>query len=572
MGVGKSRNIVLSKDLNIDLLNHHFSSSSNLNGATKLNTLNFLSSLPTPDHSSFVLNQFSACDVKKSILSITSNAIGSDCISRNMILPVLDIIIPILCHILNSSISCGVFPSTWKDAHIIPLPKKPNPTSFSEYRPISILPFLSKVLERLVYNQLSAFLRNNSLLNPLQSGFRPGHSTVTALVNITEDIRSAMEYGKLTILSLLDFSNAFNSIDFEILLGILGSLNISPTVIGWFQSYLSGRRQCIRIDDTFSSWCDTIAGVPQGGVLSPLLFSIFINSIATKITSSYHLYADDLQIYTHVSPSELHVAITTINSDLEQISDWAKTYGLKINPLKTQVIVIGSSNMIGKSNLSQAPQVVFDGNFIPLSEKVKDLGIYIDSNLSWGPQIQEVSRKLFAAARSLNRLRNFLPTATKIALAQSLLLPILDYADVSYLDLTEKQLDKLERLQNFCIRFIFGLRKYDHVSCFRNKLKWLPIRLRRNAHILSLLYNVLFNPSYPSYLKDRFEFLHYSHSKVLRSSENFTLKMPAHNTKFLDRSFTIQAVRLWNALPLSVRRAQSLSVFQKLVHNHYLNL
>lgn len=132
---------------------------------------------------------------------------------------------------------------------------------------------------------------------------------------------------------------------------------------------------------------------------------------------------------------------------------------------------------------------------VPLSSQVKNLGVIFDRTLSWVPQISEISRKMFASLGSLRRLRSFLPLATRIALAQSLLLPILDYADICYLDLTEDQLNKLERLQNVCIRFIFGLRKYDHVSEFRTQLKWLPIRHRRNSHILVLLYNILFNPS-----------------------------------------------------------------------------
>ena len=558
MGVGKTRQNSIPKNLNIDLLNQHFSSSSNCNMTIKANTLKHLSSLPTPDYSQFVFSQFSTCDVKRSIVSITSNAVGSDCVSRKMILPILDEILPIICHILNYSISCGVFPSAWKDAQITPLPTKANPSSFSEYRPISILPFLSKILERLVHNQLSSFLNTNNLLNPLQSGFRPGHSTVTALVKITDDIRLSMENGNLTVLTLLDFSNAFNTVDFDILLAVLGSLNISPSVIDWFRNYLCGRRQRICIEDTISSWCNTTVGVPQGGVLSPLLFAIFINSISNGLRSSYHLYADDLQIYSHASLEKLPEAIRTTNEDLAQIHEWSIAHGLKVNPTKTQIIVIGSPRMISKIDWSRIPQVLFDGVTVPFSGSVKNLGIYIDKNFSWGEQLREVSRKMFASAGSLRRLRNFLPTATKIALAQSLLLPILDYADASYLDLTEAQLDKLERLQNFCIRFIFGLRKYDHVSEFRIKLKWLPIRFRRNFHILTILYSILFNPKTPLYLKKRFKFLHDTHTRFLRSSENLRLEMPMHSTVFYDKSFTVQASRLWNALPVAVRRAQSL--------------
>ncbi|KAJ0179958.1 hypothetical protein K1T71_004549 [Dendrolimus kikuchii] len=245
LGVGKPQNNSIPSDLNVDSLNSHFVSSSHIDKTCKDNTLKLFSSLPTPDYSQFVFTQFTDCDVKKSIVSITSKAVGSDSVSRNMILPILDIVLPIITHILNFSISNGSFPKIWKEALVTPIPKKSNPSSFSDFRPISILSFLSKVLERLVHNQLSIFLNKNDLLNPFQSGFRPGYSTVTALVKITDDIRFAMDEGKVTMLTLLDFSNAFNAVDFDILLGILYSLNISPKVIEWFRNYLFGRRQRI---------------------------------------------------------------------------------------------------------------------------------------------------------------------------------------------------------------------------------------------------------------------------------------------------------------------------------------
>lgn len=572
LGVGKSRQDSIPNNLDLDVLNHHFSDSVSFDGHTKTSTLNFLSSLPTPDHSPFSFMEITDRDIKKGVDSISSNAVGSDLIGRKMILLILDEILPVIRHILNTSVSSGEFPSTWKEALVTPLPKKSNPSNLSDFRPISILPFLSKLLERLVYNQITPFLTRYNLLNPFQSGFRPGHSTVTSLVKITDDIRCGMSKQKLTVMALLDFSNAFNNIDFDIMVELLRSLNFSPEVISWFHSYLHGRRQRVRIDERFSSWCDIKAGVPQGGVLSPLLFSIFINSISCRLTSSYHLYADDLQIYTQEPLETLHQAIDRINSDLRHISTWSKQYGLTFNVPKTQVIVVGSSRMVSRIDWFHLPQVILDGIHVHISDKVKNLGILIDRHLSWAPQIAEVSRKLFASAASLRRLRNFLPTTTKIALAQSLLLPILDYADACYLDLTEEQLNKLERLQNFCIRFIYGLRKFDHVSFYRKELKWLPIRLRRNTHILNLLYCILFLPHSPPYLKERFVFCHQSNSRFLRSSLTLQLNMPLHTSQYYDKSFTVEAVRLWNALPLPIKHAKSLCVFKTKLKEHYLTL
>ncbi|CAH2108919.1 unnamed protein product [Euphydryas editha] len=148
-----------------------------------------------------------------------------------MILPVLDNIASVITHIINFSLSCNVFPSLWKRAIVIPLPKTSNPTCLSQYRPISILPILSKVLESIVHKQLYSYLISNCLLCPYQSGFRPSHSTVGALLNVTEDIRWAMDNTKFTAMILLDFSSAFNSVDYDILLGTLRAVKISSTTI-----------------------------------------------------------------------------------------------------------------------------------------------------------------------------------------------------------------------------------------------------------------------------------------------------------------------------------------------------
>lgn len=569
LGIGKTRQD-LPTDIDIDALNHHFTTNStSFDGATKSRTLAFLSNSPPPPHNQFSFSPVVENDVKKQILSITSNAVGTDDISRKMILPLIDVVLPYITHIFNFSLSSKVFPNSWKLATVVPLPKNNKPSSFSHYRPISILPFLSKVMERLVHQQLSLFLQRNNLLNELQSGFRPGHSTVTALIKVTDDIRFGMSQQKVTLLTLLDFSNAFNTVDFDVLLALLKSLNLSSSATEWLRSYLTGRRQRVKVDEKSSNWSDILSGVPQGCVLSPLLFSLFINSISNSLKCSYHLYADDLQLYTQDSAHNIHKAIATMNHDLEEIASWTASYGLTVNPGKSQTIIIGSARQLTKIDSCTLPSVLFMGTPIPFCDVVKNLGVFFDRTLSWSRHVGEVSRKIFASMKSLKRLRNFLPIRTKVQLAQSLLHPILDYADACYLDANEVLLNKLERIQNMCIRFIFGLRKYDHVSEYRARLRWLPIRLRRNLHLLSLLFNILHNPCTPPYLKNRFSFRSSVHGRIPRPCTYNLLVCPIHTTEFYSNSFTVQAVRLWNSLPPSIRQAQSLPAFKNLLRRHY---
>ncbi|CAG9124738.1 unnamed protein product [Plutella xylostella] len=453
LGVGKPPNQEGQIPLDLNDLNRYFTSAPSLDPLTKMASLNLIKSTitPTPDIESFNFSPASRDEIKKIILSLKSKAVGHDSIGRVTITSLLDILLPAITHIVNHSLSSGQFPNLWLKAYVLPLPKVPTPSAPNEYRPISILPFLSKILESIVHRQLTSFLTNGGLLNPLQSGFRSGHSTTTALLKVTEDVRCAMEDRRVTILVLIDFSNAFNAVDHDLLLAVLECHKISAPAISWFSSYLRGRQQAIRSGPSVQSvWADLTAGVPQGGILSPLLFSTFINSVTSNLHCSYHLYADDLQIYSHVKIDELDAGIAGVNGDLDEILRWSQNYGISVNPKKCQSIIIGSSRLLSCLDYNTVPPVQFDGRVVPFSPAVTDLGLTIDEYLSWEQQLEKVSRKVYASLHSMLRLKNFLPQHTKLALVNSLLLPILDYADVCYLDLTETLLNKLERLLNTC--------------------------------------------------------------------------------------------------------------------------
>lgn len=380
-----------------------------------------------------------------------------------------------------------------------------------------------------------------------------------------------MENTRLTVLVLIDFSNAFNNVDHDILLAVLSHLGASSSVTDWFSSYLHGRQQAVRADGLTSSWCELETGVPQGGILSPLLFSIFINQLTLHLKCAHHLFADDLQIYADAEPSKISDAVDALVSDLHSIQEWSTKFGISVNPSKCQAIVLGSPYLHKRLDLSLIPPIHSNGAIIPYSPEVKDLGLHIDNTFSWAAHVTEISKKVTGTLCSLYRFKFFLPPATKILLVQSLILPIIDYADVCYSDINQDLLFKLDRLLNNCVRFIFGLRKFDHISEFRAKLKWLPIRQRRNLRTLSLLYSILHDPATPNYLKCKFQFLSDTHDLNLRSTNNLILNLPLHRTGFVSNSFALRAMRLWNDLPSDIRLLNSKFSFKRAVRNHYLN-
>uniref|UniRef100_A0A3B1K8J8 Reverse transcriptase domain-containing protein n=1 Tax=Astyanax mexicanus TaxID=7994 RepID=A0A3B1K8J8_ASTMX len=258
-----------------------------------------------------------------------------DPIPSNLLQTIAPAIIPAITHTINASLTSGVFPTAFKQAHVTPLLKKPslNPAQVDNYRPVSLLPFLSKTLERAVLNQVSGFLSQNDLLDQNQSGFKKGHSTETALLSVTEALKTARAAGQSSVLILLDLSAAFDTVNHDFLLTILSKMGIADNVLSWFRSYLTGRSFKVSWQGQLSSARSLSTGVPQGSVLGPLLFSIYTTSLGQVIRShgfSYHCFADDTQLYLSFSPED-HSISARISQCLSDISSWMREHHLQLN-------------------------------------------------------------------------------------------------------------------------------------------------------------------------------------------------------------------------------------------------
>ncbi|KAJ4430427.1 hypothetical protein ANN_22643 [Periplaneta americana] len=253
LGLTKAKPRVDNINLSLNSLNEHFVTAPS-EPLHKQETLEFLRSYPQPVWDKFFFKYINPTDVMKTLRRMKSKAQGIDNINITLLYKIIDVILPTVTHIFNASIMTGSYPSLWKMALVKPLPKSNTPSTVNQYRPISILPTLSKALEHIVHGQLMNYLDEHKLLDDYQSGFRHGHSTSTALLKVTEDIREAMDRGEVTALTLLDFSNAFGSVDIDLLLAKMKALHLSDNTLSWMDSYLRDRQQCVSLDNQFSQW------------------------------------------------------------------------------------------------------------------------------------------------------------------------------------------------------------------------------------------------------------------------------------------------------------------------------
>ena len=307
----------------------------------------------------------------------------------------LDVLLPIVTSIINSSLTSGVVPDSFKVASITPLIKKPSlePDILANYRPISNLPFLSKVLERIVAAQLLHHLSVCNLFPKLQSGYRKFHSTETTLLRVQNDLLRSIDTGNEALLILLDFSAAFDTIDHDILFCLLHRrFGLSDTVFDWIASFFHHRRYFVSTGKYSSKHHSLQFGVPQGSVLGPLLFCLYISPLA-QIFAAHDLkamlYAYDTQLYVVLEESTITTTVERVNKCLCDIKLWSTSNKLVLNERKTEIIHIHSKH---RNMINTLPQIVVNSAPIDLTSDARNLGVVFDDNLHFQRQINTVHR------------------------------------------------------------------------------------------------------------------------------------------------------------------------------------
>lgn len=502
------------------------------------------------------------------INQLKSNAYGSDKVSAKM----LQLCSPVICkyvtHILNCCLEVGYFPDNWKLSLIKPISKNNDPKSFNDLRPITIIPAISKLLEKTVKNQIYDYVINNSIVSSFQSGFRKNHSTTSVLMSVTDNIFKSLDDGNASALILLDFSKAFDTLDHSLLCAKLTYYGFSDIAVNFFGSYLSNRHQIVTFDDTNSSQCPITSGVPQGSVLGPILFLIYTADIVNNVHfTKIQCYADDTQLSLTFSPEDIASASVKINDDLKSILEYSSANNLKLNLTKCHVICFCSRTV--RNIIESSLHVNLDGQPLNMVHKVKNLGLIFETDLRFKEYVKSLIRRCYVSLKLLYTNISIINFKLRKKLVETLVLPILNYCNIVYfpcLDSLTK--NRLQIIQNSCCRFIFRIKKYDHVSAKINELKWLKIENVYKYNLLVFVHKLIIS-STPSYLREKLIFRHDLHDVNTRFSNK--LSLPRYHSTMFQRSFSYNAVVLYNSLNSDLKQLP-VNSFRKQVKSYFFSL
>ncbi|MCG7878660.1 MAG: reverse transcriptase domain-containing protein [Candidatus Thiodiazotropha endolucinida] len=493
-------------------------------------------------------------DVKEAISLVKSNkAPGPDHISPRLFKEGANELIPQLRKLFNLSLAVREFPVSWKTSNLTAVHKKDSRSNPGNYRPISLLNYAGKLMERCIHKHVSNYLIEHSVITPFQSGFQSGDSTVNQLLYICNEISNALDNNKELRIVFLDISKAFDRVWHKGLLFKLKSVGISGELLDWFNNYLSDRYQRVCIRNVTSSWKKIAAGVPQGSILGPLLFIIFINDIVNDINSSIRLFADDTCIFEIVDDPVASAAI--LNDDLKKILAWAKQWLVLFNALKTEVLLVSKKRI----KLFHPPLIMGDTQIKEVSRH-KHLGLMISSDFSWNDHLKSIQDKTYKRLGALRRHKFNLDRCSLLKLYITFVRPLIEYGDIIWDNCSLENKRNLENIQLDAARIFTGATKLCSTQKLYDDTCLEPLSSRRGNHKLCQLYKMVNNLT-PPYLQQLIpqrvqEQTRYS----LRNITNFVI--PASRTTHHFNSFLPSTLREWNMLDHDIKESASLQVFK----------
>jgi len=457
----------------------------------------------------------------------------------------------------NKSLTEGLFPETYKLAEVVPIHKNKSKDDINNYRPISLLPTVSKILEKLLHKRVYKFLIKNKILYNSQYGFRPNHSTNNAITELITDVTNNLEEKSNSLSIFLDLSKAFDTIDHKILLKKLSSYGIRGPCYKWFESYLLNRSQYVRINKTKSTIKEVTCGVPQGSVLGPLLFIIYTNDLPNSLTHTHAiLFADDTTIYT--KSKNLNELYNIVNSDLQNLYDWFNANKLSLNISKTNYMLFTNHDIpdITIQNL----EIKIGAQVIERKKNLKFLGVQIDENLNWHEHITNTMNKVAKTSYSIKMVKNILPKQNLKTLYQTLILPHLDYGILFWGGTHESHINKLVIQQKKIIRMITNSKYNDHTDPLFKGLKLLKLKEIHKLNAAKLMYKVS-KYELPEPLIKLYSLNSTLHVHNTRQINNPHVRY--RRTQLAARQINHFGPKVWHQVPNNLKSIQNIKLFTK---------
>ena len=493
-----------------------------------------------------------------------SKATGADMIGPRLLKFAAPYIADEVTYICNHSINNSVFPNKWKEAKVTPVYKNGSHEEVNNYRPISILPVMSKVLEKHVHDSLSEFLGEFDLLHKTQSGFRSQHSCETALVNMIDSWLDAIDKGKMIGVVLVDFKKAFDLVDHNILLDKLSVYGIKGEALRWFNTYLTHRKQQVSVNNCMSDFKQVSYGVPQGSILGPLLFLLFINDLPLYTCNVFtDLYADDTTLYDiQDSMEQLEINLQTT---LNNLNVWCRNNGMILNSSKTKVLLVTTTQKRQRLQ-NENIDLKFNNESLNMISNDKILGVYVDNNLTWSEHIKHLSRKITSSIWLLSKIKKFLSQGHRVQFYKSYIQPHIDFCNIVWGSSSETNKLKIFKLQKRACRVILDY-NVDDIHEAMKTLKIMSIYDRLYIRKAKFMYKVANNIT-PTYITENFTPRNndVNTTILLRSSTAGCFVPPKPRTEYFKNSLRYSGCLVWNSLPQEVKNAQTQETF----HNRCL--
>jgi hypothetical protein len=513
-------------------------------------------------------------DVRKLIKSSATKSCDLDSIPVALLKNdvVLQAALPLITKIINTSLTSGDVPLVFKAAIVVPGLKKPSldANDLKNYRPISNISFPAKILEKVVAAQLVEHMTKNGLFDPYQSAYQKRMSCETALVKIKDDVDRMLDNGEAVLIVLLDLSAAFDTVEHSVLLQRLGDIGVTGLALSWFSSYLQGRKQQIRINDALSPSFDLVVGVPQGSVLGPLLFLIYIlpiKNIIDRYGIFRHGYADDTQLYCPLPVSDagaLLEQVAKMERCLDEIRLWMYANGLKINESKTEVLV--ASRKAHEKKMAEVRVRIGNAVIVPKTV-VKNLGALIDSGMTMKSQVADTTRRASFRLRCIARIRPYLSNDACARAIHTSVMSRLDFHNALLLGAPTTLTRRLQLIQNSAARLLTRTPSREHITPVLAQLHWLPVRTRIDFKAVCMVHIAMHQTS-PEYISAMCT-MNASGPISTRSHGDQRLTVPRPKSSYGERAFSFAAIRVWNELPLTMRNIPDLTAFKKALKTHF---